>query len=98
MVAAALTHPGAQGVYNACDDSALTMGAWFDLVADRAGMPRPPRIAREEAAGIIPAPLLSFMSESRRLLNSRIKQHLGLRLRYPTVREGVPSAIRTDLG
>jgi nucleoside-diphosphate-sugar epimerase len=90
IITTALTHPDAQGVYNACDDSALRMGDWFDLVADRAGLPRPPRIARADAATRIPAPLLSFMSESRRLLNTRLKEKLGVRLRYPTAFDGVP--------
>jgi nucleoside-diphosphate-sugar epimerase len=78
------------GFYNACDDSELKMGDWFDLVAERAGLPRPPRIARREAAGRIPPALLEFMRESRRLVNRRLKQALGVRLQYPTVYEGVP--------
>lgn len=90
IVATVLTHPAADGIYNACDDSALRMGDWFDLVADRAHLSRPPRIARAEAAARIPAPLLSFMSESRRLLNTRMKAHLGVKLNYPTVFDGVP--------
>ena len=90
MLVTALEHPDAQGVYNASDDSALRMGEWFDLLADRHGLPRPPRIPLAEAAARIPAPLLSFMRESRRLDNSRIKRELGVSLAYPTVREGVP--------
>ena len=81
------------GIYNAADDSELKMGEWFDLVADRVGLPRPPRIARAEAAGAISPMLLSFMSESRRLVNTRMKEVLGIRLRYPTVFDGVPHAI-----
>ena len=79
------------GTYNASDDSELKMGDWFDLLADRLGLPRPPRIARAEADGRIPAASLSFMSESRRLVNRRMKQQLGVSLRYPTVREGLNS-------
>jgi nucleoside-diphosphate-sugar epimerase len=77
------------GTYNASDDSQLKMGAWFDLVADRAGLPRPPRVSRAQCAGRVPPELLSFMNESRRLDNTRLKQTLGVRLRYPTVREGL---------
>jgi len=77
------------GTYNASDDSQIKMGAWFDLVADRAGLPRPPRVSRAECAGRVPPELLSFMNESRRLDNTRLKQTLGVRLRYPTVREGL---------
>ena len=78
------------GIYNAADDSELKMGEWFDLLADRCGLARPPRVSRAEAERVIPPPLLSFMSESRRLVNRRMKEALGIRLRYPTVFDGVP--------
>jgi nucleoside-diphosphate-sugar epimerase len=93
ICARALDEDAPAGTYNASDDSEMKMGDWFDLVADRAGLPRPPRIARAEAAGRLPAELLSFMSESRRLGNARLKQALGIRLRYPTVREGLKHAL-----
>ena len=78
------------GTYNAADDSELKMGDWFDLVADRHGLPRPPRIPRADAERLLPPALLSFMRESRRLVNRRLKDVLGITLRYPTVFEGVP--------
>lgn len=77
-------------IYNVSDDSEIKMGDWFDLVADRHGLPRPPRISRQEATSAIPAPLLSFMNESRRLVNTRMKMELGVRLLYPTIHQGVP--------
>jgi hypothetical protein len=46
-------------------------------------------VSRAQAAGRVPPELLSFMNESRRLDNTRLKQTLGVRLRYPTVREGL---------
>ena len=85
----ALEENAPAGIYNASDDTRLKMGEWFDLVADRAGLPRPPRVARSEAAERLPPELLSFMSESRRLDNTRLKRSLGVRLRFPTVREGL---------
>jgi nucleoside-diphosphate-sugar epimerase len=92
ICARALDEDAPGGTYNASDDTQLKMGAWFDLVADSAGLPRPPRIARAEAAGRIPAELLSFMSDSRRLDNTRLKRTLGIRLRHPTVQEGLKHA------
>ncbi len=89
VCARALDDDAPAGTYNASDDTHLTMGEWFDLVADRSGLPRPPRIPRSEAAQRIPPALLSFMSESRRLDNRRLKRVLGVRLRYPTVRDGL---------
>jgi len=85
----ALEEDAPAGIYNASDDSRLKMGEWFDLVADRAGLPRPPRVARSEAAGRLPPELLSFMNESRRLDNTHLKRNLSVRLRFPTVREGL---------
>ena len=78
-----------QRVYHASDDSVLKMGDYFDLAADLYGMPRPQRISRVQAERELPATLLSFMSESRRLNNRRLKQELRLQLRYPTVAEGL---------
>ena len=85
----ALDDSAPAGIYNASDDTRLKMGEWFDLVADRMGFPRPPRIPRSEAATRIPPGLMSFMNESRRLDNGRLKRILGVRLRYPTVFEGL---------
>lgn len=81
----------AQRVYNTNDDTALKMGDYFDLAADLYDLPRPPRVSRAGATEQLPLMLLSFMGESRRMVNRRLKQELGLRLRYPTVREGLVS-------
>ena len=89
ICARALQDEAPAGTYNASDDTQLKMGDWFDLVADRAGLPRPPRIARSEAAERMAPGLASFMNESRRLDNALLKRRLGARLRYPTVHEGL---------
>ena len=91
IIAAALLREDVAGIFNASDDTEMKMGDYFDLVADRHGLPRPLRITRDEAATRVSADLLSFWGESRRLHNRRIKQELAVQLRYPTVREGVPS-------
>jgi nucleoside-diphosphate-sugar epimerase len=72
-------------VYNVVDDTALPMADYFDRVADAVGLPRPPRISRAEAATRISPALLSFMSESRRIGNQRLKRELRVSLLYPTV-------------
>ncbi|MDR7095022.1 SDR family oxidoreductase [Hydrogenophaga laconesensis] len=74
---------------NVVDDTELKMGDYFDLAADLYGMPRPPRVARDAAGDQLPLVLLSFMSESRRIHNVRMKRELGLRLRYPKVADGL---------
>ena len=86
---AALWRGRPQRVVHASDDSDMKMGAYFDLAADLAGLPRPPRISRAEARERLAPTLLSFMSESRRLANHRLKAELRLVLRHPTVHSGL---------
>ena len=85
----ALHRAAPQRVYHASDDTELKMGEYFDLVADIAGLPRPPRVARSDAGALLGAASMSFMSESRRLDNRRLKRELRLALRYPTVHDGL---------
>ena len=74
---------------NICDDTDLKMGDYFDLAADLMGLQRPPRIPRASASEVLPLMLLSFMSESRRLDNTRMKKELRMRLQVPHVRQGL---------
>jgi len=83
VVALALLRGLPGRIYNAVDDTEMKMAAYFDAVADAFGLVRPPRLPRAELAQAVSPQLLSFMSESRRLANGRIKQELGVRLRYP---------------
>ena len=86
---AALWRGQPQRIYNVNDDTQLLMGDYFDLAADILHLPRPPRVPRNAAQTQLPLMLLSFMSESRRLDNTRMKRDLRLQLRYPTVSEGL---------
>ena len=94
---AALHRGRPQRVLHASDDSELKMGDYFDLAAQLCGLPAPPRISRTQAQQQLPATLLSFMSESRRLDNRRLHSELGFRLRYPTVHSGLLAGL-TALG
>lgn len=87
----ALWRGAPQRIYNVSDDSQLKMGDYFDMAADLYGLSRPPRVARDSAREQLPVVLLSFMSESRRLVNQRMKQELRLVLRYPDVGQGLRS-------
>jgi nucleoside-diphosphate-sugar epimerase len=89
IAARALEDDAPGGTYNAADDSEMRMADWLDLVADRHALPRPQRLPRAELKTKVSAELYSFMNESRRLDNRRLKRELGIRLRYPTVYEGL---------
>jgi nucleoside-diphosphate-sugar epimerase len=83
---------GADGaVYNVCDGHPSTMTDYFFQIADAVGLPRPPTIPMNEAEGRLSAGMLSYMRESRRLSNRRLVEDLGVRLRYPTLAQGLPT-------
>jgi len=84
IAVAALRNGLACRVYHASDDSQMKMGEYFDSVAVALGLPRVPRISRDEAQRVLPGSMLSFMNESRRLDNQRMKHELKVRLQYPT--------------
>jgi nucleoside-diphosphate-sugar epimerase len=75
---------GANRVLNVVDDGEQKMGDYFDRVADAVGLPRPPRMPRALLIREVSPMLYSFMSESRRIENQRMKRELRLRLAYPT--------------
>jgi nucleoside-diphosphate-sugar epimerase len=85
IVVAALRRAKPNRVYHASDDSRLKMGDYFDAVADAYGLPRPPRLSREQVRQTASPALWSFMNESRQLENRRMKQELKVQLRYPTI-------------
>lgn len=85
IVALALFRARPGRVYHVSDDSDMKMGEYFDAVADALGLPKPPRLPRAELQHAVSPVLLSFMSESRRLDNTRLKEELRVRLRYPSV-------------
>jgi nucleoside-diphosphate-sugar epimerase len=88
-VVAALWRGRPQRIYNVNDDSQLKMGEYFDLAADLYGVPRPPRVARSTAQDELPLMLLSFMGESRRMDNGRLKSELRVALLHTTVKTGL---------
>lgn len=90
---AALRHGRANRVYNVVDDSDLKMADYFDRVADAFALPRPPRLSRAAVMSQLSPVQWSFMRESRRIGNRRLKQELKLRLAYPTVDVGIAEAL-----
>ncbi|MEP7102536.1 MAG: SDR family oxidoreductase [Burkholderiales bacterium] len=78
-----------QRIVHASDDTELKMADYFDLAADLEGLARPRRITLAQAHEELSPMQLSFMGESRRLINTRLKGELRLRLRYPTVAQGL---------
>jgi nucleoside-diphosphate-sugar epimerase len=86
---AALLRGRAQRIYHASDDEPLPMGEYFDQVADKFGLPRPPRLPRDQLLAALSPMQRSFMQESRRLSNFRLTAELGVRLGYSSVADAL---------
>jgi len=93
---AALWRGRSQRVVHAVDASALKMGEYFDAVAHAFGLVPPPRLPREALREAVSPMLWSFMSESRRLSDRRLRRELRVRLRYPTVEALLASLTEPD--
>jgi nucleoside-diphosphate-sugar epimerase len=98
IVTASLRHAKPNRVYHTSDDSELKMGDYFDSVADAFGLPHVPRISREQAQQTLPKTLLSFINESRRLTNTRMKCELKVMLLYPTVADALKTVQKPNPG
>jgi nucleoside-diphosphate-sugar epimerase len=85
IVVATLRYGKASRVYHTVDEDEMKMGDYFDAVADAFNLPRPPRLSREEIRRAVSPMMWSFMNESRRMTDTRMKQELKIRLLYPTV-------------
>lgn len=85
IIVAALRHAKPNRLYHTVDDDQMKMGDYFDTIADAFALPRPPRLTRDEVQRSVSPIMWSFMNESRRLTNIRMKQELKVRLRYPTL-------------
>ncbi len=90
QVCVAAMDKGSDGaVYNVSDGSPGTMIDYFSKIAELAGLPAPPAITLSQAAQQLSEGMLSYMHESRRLDNSRMRDELGVTLLYPGMDVGL---------
>jgi nucleoside-diphosphate-sugar epimerase len=81
------------GIFNAADGAPTSIGAYYRELANLLGVAPPPEIDRARAEREWSATRLSFLRESRRLDNTRLTRELGVRLRYPSYREGLAASL-----
>lgn len=84
-------HPGR--TYNVCDDEAGPPQDVVAYAAELLGRPVPPGTPYDEA--MLSPMARSFYADSKRVSNARIKEELGVRLAYPTYREGLAALAKT---
>ncbi|MBU9697950.1 SDR family oxidoreductase [Rhodobacteraceae bacterium HSP-20] len=91
VVEASMLHPRPGAIYNVCDDDPAPPEDVIGHAAELLGLPLPPAIPYEQA-DLTPM-ARSFYAESKRVRNDRIKAELGVRLLYPTYREGLAALL-----
>ena len=91
LAAARIEHP--LPVYNVSDDYPSTMTDFFFSVADATGLPRPPVVDKQEATAALSAEMRSYLAESKRIDNTRMREHLGVDVRYPDLRSGLSALV-----
>lgn len=94
VLEASIARPNPGAAYNVCDDEPAPPEDVLSHAAALLGLPEPPGIPYDEAEMTPMA--RSFYAESKRVRNDRIKDELGVRLLYPTYREGLAALMATD--
>ncbi|MEL0162929.1 MAG: NAD-dependent epimerase/dehydratase family protein [Halieaceae bacterium] len=87
LLAARIPTPAA--AYNISDGHPSTMTDFFFKVADAAGLERPPSLDLEKAKKFLSAEMQSYLDESKRIDNRLMRDHLGVRVQFPTLDAGL---------
>ncbi|SFM45847.1 Nucleoside-diphosphate-sugar epimerase [Ectothiorhodospira mobilis] len=98
LCAAALDHGPGGETYNVGDGDHRSMTAYFQAVADAAGLPHPPCMGMAEAEGHLSPMMLSFLRESRSVRSARVLTDLGVQLRYPRMEAGIRASLEEEAG
>jgi nucleoside-diphosphate-sugar epimerase len=96
VLAASMAAPAPGTVYNVCDDEPAPPEDVLAYAAALLGLPPPPAIPWEEAQGALSPMARGFYAESKRVRNDRIRRDLGVRLRWPTYREGLAAVLAAE--
>jgi len=84
-------------IYNVCDGSPSNMADYFNQVADKAGLTRPPIIELNEAEEQLSVGMLSYLAESRRLSNKKLINELKVKLLYPNLKAGLAACFEAKI-
>ncbi len=82
--------------YLLCDDEPTTGQEYAELTASLLAVPMPPTVDRGDIRQEMSADAVERRISSRKCSNRRMREELGVRLLYPTVREGIPAALRAE--
>lgn len=89
VLAASIARPNPGSAYNICDDDPAPPQDVLSYAAELLGVAAPPEV--DFAVAELSPMARSFYAENKRVSNEKIKSELGVRLFYPTYREGLES-------
>lgn len=95
-VVCGIAHPRVSGVFNVCDDEPAAPADVVAYAAQLLGMTPPPLEDYDMARATMSAMSLSFYADNKRVANAKIKAGLGVRLAYPTYREGLKAVLAEE--
>jgi len=93
-LAASMAAPNPGAIYNVCDDNPAAPEDVIAYAAEILNLPLPPATPFEQA-DLTPM-ARSFYSESKKVSNARIKEELGIKLKYPTYRAGLDALLAAE--
>ncbi len=94
VLAASMRAPDPGAIYNLCDDDPAPPQDVIGYAAELLGLPMPEAIDFNDAEM---SPMArSFYAESKRVRNDRIKDDLGITLRYPSYRDGLTAMAASE--
>jgi len=93
---AAAVNSEARGVYNITDGNSCSSTHFLDRLAALSGLPAAPRVSLDEAQLTFSQERLSFLHESRRVINERMLKHLGVALRYSDMDTGIRQSLEEE--
>lgn len=96
VLIASIARPDSGAIYNVCDDEPAPPAEVTAFACDLLGIAPPPLVPFAEATAAMSPMALSFWRDNRRVDNTRIKADLGVRLAYPTYREGLRAVLAAE--
>jgi nucleoside-diphosphate-sugar epimerase len=93
---ASIARPDPGAAYNLCDDDPAPPADVIAFAAQLLGVPPPPLVPFE-TADLSPM-ARSFYDDNKRVSNRRIKEELGVRLQYPSYRDGLTALWEAERG
>lgn len=94
VLAASIARPNPGAVYNVCDDDPAPPEDVIAYAAELLEQPVP--VAEDFATAEMTPMARSFYAESKKVRNDRIKEELGVTLRYPDYRAGLQALLALE--